>query len=236
VQIRNSVVFVTGANRGLGTQLVKQLQARGAKTIYAASRSGKSELEGVVDVKLDITNPYQVRAALSRATDVNVLINNAGVNQMSPLINPIDDTHAQLEMEVNYFGTLRMCRAFAPVIATNGGGTIVNVASIAGRVNVPIMGSLSASKAAVVSMTQGIRAQLARQNITVITVMPGVIDTDMARFVPPPKADPALVAQKIVDAIETDCEDVYPDVMAEMMAQGLSADPKAIEKQVAALQ
>ena len=234
MQIKNSVAFVTGANRGLGAQIVKALQDHGARKIYAASRNGKSELQGVLSVALDITNPDQVRMVADSVPDVTLLINNAGVNQMAKLISPNNDFDAQVEMDVNYFGTLRMCRTFAPIIAANGGGTIVNIASIAGRVNIPIMGSLSASKAAVVSLTQGIRAELDRQKINAILVMPGVIDTEMSRFVPPPKADPALVAQRIVEAIEAGSEELYPDDMAQFMAHGLSADPKAVEKQVAA--
>ncbi len=235
MNIEHAVALITGTNRGLGQELVKALQAKGAKKIYAASRSGKSGLSGVIDIQLDVTKPDEIAHAAGIAKDVNLLINNAGVNFNSPLLNPADETYARAEMEVNYFGTLSICRAFAPILANNDGGTIVNIASIAGRVNIPVIGSLAASKAALISLTQGIRGQLAQQRTTVIAVMPGAIDTDMARFVPPPKAAPADVAQAIIEAIESGTEDVYPDDMAKYISHGLSANPKDVEKSMAAM-
>jgi len=232
MNLEHAIVFVTGANRGLGSALVKALQAAGVEKIYAASRSGKSGLAGVVDVKLDITNAAQVTAAAEQAHDTTLLINNAGVNHNAPLLNPPDDSSAQIEMEVNYFGTLRMCRAFAPIIVGNGGGTIVNIASLLGRISVAPVGSVAASKAALIHLSQAIRGQLADNKVNVLNVMPSAMDTDMARYYPFAKADPAQVAGAIVDAIQQDAEDLYPDAIAQAVAVELSKDPKYVEKNI----
>jgi NAD(P)-dependent dehydrogenase (short-subunit alcohol dehydrogenase family) len=234
MQLKDTVAFVTGTNRGLGLQLITLLKQNGVTKIYAASRQGNTEVEGVVNVKLDITNPEEIRAAVALATDTTLLINNAGINLYAGLMKSPDLDHAKMEMNTNYFGTLAMCRAFAPVLSANGGGTIVNISSIIGKVSIPMSGSLCASKAALISLTQGIRAELAAQNTRVILVMPGAIDTDMSRFIPPPKANPADVAHEIIKAIQTGEEEVYPDPMAQGIAQGLIADPKAVERQFAA--
>jgi short-subunit dehydrogenase len=165
---------------------------------------------------------------------VTLLINNAGINRSCALLAAPDLQAARAEMETNYFGTLAMCRAFAPVLKANGGGAIVNMLSILGRVNLPLMGSLCASKAAGLSLTQGVRAELAKQGTTVIAVMPGAVDTDMSRDFPPPKMPPREVADAALAALERGHEDVYPGDMAQGVSQGLAADPKAVEKQFAA--
>src|SRR5258708_6463192 len=138
MQITGSTIFVTGANRGLGRALINALNARGAGKIYASSRAGQP-IPGTVSVKLDITNPDQVAAAAKLAADTTILINNAGINFNEPLLNAPSDDHAKLEMDTNYFGTLAMCRAFASILGTNGGGAIVNIASVGGRVSFPVV-------------------------------------------------------------------------------------------------
>lgn len=135
-------------------------------------------------------------------------------------------------MRVNYLGTLAVVRAFAPVLRANGGGAIVNLLSILGRVNMPAVGSYSASKAAAYSLTQGIRAELAAQGTLVIGVMPGFVDTDMAARVTQPKITPGEVAGAILEALRTGIEDVYPGPAAEIAA-GLLRNPKAVERSLA---
>jgi NAD(P)-dependent dehydrogenase (short-subunit alcohol dehydrogenase family) len=137
-------------------------------------------------------------------------------------------------MQVNYFGTLSMCRAFAPVLARNGGGAVVNVLSILSRVSTPRLASYAASKAAGFSLTQSVRAELAAQRTLVVGVMPAFVDTEMARKAPGPKMDPRELASAIVDAVEGEVEDVYPGEAARV-AIGLQRDPKAVERQFAAL-
>jgi len=240
MELKGSVALVTGANRGIGEQFVKALVKAGVDKVYATARdpnllsplveSGAGKVEAM---KLDITVQAEIKAAADKCKDVNLLINNAGVNFNTPLLNPPNEDNARVEMEVNYFGTLALCRAFAPILGANGGGTIVNMLSILGRVNLPLMGTLCASKAASLSLTQGVRAQLAGQDTTVIGVMPGAVDTDMSKDFPPPKMDPTDVAKEVMEAIEAGTEDVYPGDMAKSVAQGLAADPKSVEKEFA---
>jgi NAD(P)-dependent dehydrogenase (short-subunit alcohol dehydrogenase family) len=241
MKIAGSIALVTGANRGIGRTYVAALLAGGARKIYATSRRvdavadlAKANPGRIETLALDITDAAAVAASAARCRDVTLLINNAGINRSSALLAAPDPQAARAEMETNYFGTLAMCRAFAPVLKANGGGAIVNMLSILGRVNLPLMGSLCASKAAELSLTQGVRAELARQGTAVIAVMPGAVDTDMSRDFPPPKMPPREVADAALKALEQGHEDVYPGDMAQGVSQGLAADPKAVEKQFAA--
>ncbi len=187
----------------------------------------------VVPWALDITDHAAVAAAAKSCADVTLLINNAGVNFNTPLVGAGSLDNARTEIETNYFGTLAMCRAFAPVLKANGGGMIVNMASIVGRVNLPLMGSLSASKAAVISLTQGVRAELAAHGTRVMAVMPGAVDTDMTKDFPPPKMSPVDVVSAVLAAVRDEAEEIYPGDMAAMVAGMLSSDPKGMEKEFA---
>ena len=237
MDVSNATVLVTGANRGIGRCIVDCLLAVGAPRIHAAARDPAKlgERAGnprIVPLALDVTRPEQVARAVERCADVTLLINNAGVNRNRPLIGePEALANARAEIEVNYLGTLAMCRAFAPVLEANGGGTIVNVLSAIARVNLPALGSYAASKAAAYSMTQGVRAELAGQGTRVIGVLPGAVDTDMT---PGGDARPEDVAAAVVEAIAGDVEDLYPDAMARGIAEGLAKDAKAVERELAA--
>ena len=238
--ISGCTALVTGANRGIGREFVEALLKRGAKKVYACSRNVENleELitanpDRVQGIQLDVTEIDQILAAAEQAADVNLLVNNAGINRLQAFIAGDDLTAAREEMNTNYFGTMAMCRAFAPVLGQNGGGAIVNMLSILARVNLPMMGSLCASKAAGLSLTQGVRAELAGQGTTVLAVMPGAVDTDMSRDFPPPKLPPAEVAEQTLDALEAGEEELYPGDMATGVSQGLNADAKAVEKEFA---
>jgi len=239
MKISGSVVLVSGTNRGIGRAYVEALVARGAKKIYATARKPEALAAlakahpGVEIFALDVTDPKSVAAAATRARDVTILINNAGINHNIGLLTAPDLSAARAEMEANYFGTLSMCRAFAPVLKANGGGAIANMLSILGRVNLPFMGSYSASKAALFSLTQGVRAELAKQGTLVVGVMPGAVDTEMTRILPPPKMEAVDVVRAALDAVEQGTEDAYPGEMASGVAQGLASDAKAVEKQFA---
>ena len=242
MKIENSIALVTGANRGIGRALVTELVNKGARKVYAGVRDidallsrdpdflenfkGKVEL-----VSLDITKKNQVDFAVEKAYDAQLLINNAGIANYSGFIAADDLASARQEMEVNYFATLSMIRAFAPVLKINGGGTIVNILSVASLVNFPVLGSYSASKAALFSLTQGVRAELAGQGTTVIGVFPGPIDTDLAKDFDMEKGSPEEIAQGTLDAIENGREDVFIDQMAVEFQQGLLSDPKSVERQ-----
>ena len=240
MKIAGQTAFVSGTSRGIGRVFVQQLLAAGAKKVYAAARDTAKIADlvsagggKVVAVRLDTTDDAAIVAAAKAAGDVTLLINNAGVNFNTPLIGIGSLNNAKAEIATNYFGTLNMCRAFAPILKANRGGTIVNMLSILARVNLPVMGSLCASKAAELSMTQGVRAELAAQGTTVIAVMPGAVDTDMTRDLPPPKAAPLDIVQEILAGIEAGTEEIYPGEMAKGVSGGLGADPKGVEKEFA---
>ena len=241
MQIENAVVLVTGANGGIGAEFVTALHQAGAARIYACARKleSLSELvatdpERIVPIVLDITNQSSIQAAVAQCQDVNLLINNAGVllNYQGFIAAPSLD-QARTEMEINYFGTLGMCRAFASILKANGGGAIINILSILARSPIPMTGSYSASKAAELSMTQTVRAELAAQGTQVIAVMPGTVDTKMSKNDPPPKVSPAEVAKASLQAVIDGNEEVYPGEQATQMAAQLASNPKAVEKQLA---
>jgi NAD(P)-dependent dehydrogenase (short-subunit alcohol dehydrogenase family) len=242
MQIENAVALVTGANGGIGQNFVEALQKAGASRIYAGARNPKSldaiaaiDPQRIIPISLDIIDEQSVIAAAAKCTDVNLLINNAGIGLLKGFISATDLASARAEMEVNYFGTLNMCRAFAPVLQANGGGAIVNMLSILAKVNLPMNASYCASKAAALLMTQGVRAELASQGTLVIGVMPGTVDTEASRHFPPPKVAPEFVAQTALQAVIDEVEDVYPGEQAQQMAAQLLQDPKALEKAMAGM-
>jgi len=236
--IKNSIIFVTGANRGIGRALVEELINKGAAKVYAAARNKDTIIPlmnnapgKIVPVELDVTNEQQIEAAARKATDVNILINNAGRADFTAAIGASDITSARVEMEVNYFGLLNMTRAFAPVLKDNFGSVLVNISSIAGLVGIPLLGTYSATKAAVHSITQSIRGELASQNILVAGVYPGPIDTDLAKNFDAEKETPAHAARYILNAIERGDEDIFPDKVSQQMDKDLQANAKAVEKE-----
>ena len=237
-RIVGQTALVTGANRGLGRAFVEALIDAGAAKVYAAARNTETladlvaQSDGrVIPVALDITKRDVIETAATTYRDVAVLINNAGTAAFEGIIDAASSDPARVEMETNYFGTFNMIRAFAPVLAANGGGTIVNLGSIASFVNFPALGSYSASKAAVHSLTQGVRAELAAQGTFVAGVYPGPVDTDMATGIPMDKTPPSAVARTILQGVEGGEEDIYPDPVSSEMRAGLLGDPKAVERQ-----
>ena len=242
MNIRNQVVFLTGAAGGIGREYIKALAARGAARIYAAdlAASGagleqKFPSAPLVALDLDITHEDAVARAAAECPETTLLINNAGVNLRSAFIAADSMDAARREMDTNYFGTLAMCRAFAPVLRANGGGAIINMASILGKIANPALGSYCASKAALLRLTEAIRAELAGQRTHVMAVMPWAVDTPMSGPFPGSKSSPAEVACAVLDALEKDEEDVTIHEMSEDINRRLASDPKALEKTFAAL-
>jgi NAD(P)-dependent dehydrogenase (short-subunit alcohol dehydrogenase family) len=214
VEITGARVLVTGANRGLGKAFVQELLDRGAAVVYAGARNpGTVEVtdDRVIPIRLDVTSPGDVRAAAERCGDVAVVINNAGAMLRSPLLASPDLSAARGEMEVNYFGTLAMCRAFAPVLAHNGGGALVNVLSVASWLASPFNGSYCASKSAEWALTNAIRTELRAVGTLVVAVHAGWIDTDMAANVSDAKISAGDVAAQTLAAIQRGTEEVLTD-------------------------
>ncbi len=232
MQIENSVALVTGANRGLGLAIAEALAEAGAR-VYGASRSGAPIGRGeIVPLKLDVTDAASVERAAAAASDVTLLVNNAGVLAGGGATTAPSLDGARLEFETNFFGSLSMARAFAPVIAENGGGAIVNVGSILSHAPISLAGTYSASKAAVLSMTQSLRAELAPKGIRVLSLLPAFVDTDMAAGIDQAKMHPADVAASLLEGLRSTAEDVYPGPAAQFAASfrdGL----KAFERQLA---
>jgi short-subunit dehydrogenase len=240
MEINNAVALVTGANGGIGSHFVEQLLQLNVAKIYVCARtvSKLSDLvaldpQRIIPIELDVTHSQSVAAAATRCTDVTLLINNAGTSLNQGIISATDLETARSEMEVNYFGMAAMCRAFAPILKQQGGGAIVNILSLLGKVNLPFSGSYSASKAAAISMTQSVRAELSAQNTLVVGVMPGTVDTALAKAWPDPKVAPAEVVRAALQAVIANEEDVYPGEQASQVSAQLLADPKGVEKYMA---
>ncbi|MEW6437737.1 MAG: SDR family oxidoreductase [Pseudomonadota bacterium] len=226
MNIEGSVALVTGANRGLGKVLVEQLKARGAKKIYAGARDpGKIHVAGVEPVKLDVTSAADVAAAAKALGDVNLVINNAGIAPFSSLAADPSLEIARSVMETNYFGTLRVANAFAPILAKNGGGALVNMLSVLSWITYPSLAAYCASKSAAWALTNGLRHELKEQGTLVIGVHAGLIDTDMASGVEAPKVSPEQVAAAILDAVASGREEVLSDDPSRHIKAALSAEP-----------
>lgn len=220
-----TTALVTGANRGLGHHFAAELLARGA-TVYAAAREPASiDLPGARTLALDVTDPDAVAAAAELAGDVDLLVNNAGISTGSPLLGDLDGVRA--EMDVNFWGTLSMVRAFAPVLAANGGGTIVNVASALSWFAAPGAGAYAVSKAANWNMSNALRLELAAQRTQVTSVHLGLANTDMARAIDGPKTDPAQVVRAVLDATAQGEIEVVVDAWSAMVKASLAEDPRA---------
>jgi len=241
VSIKDKIVLVSGSNRGIGKSFAIQALEMGAKKVYAAARD-KSKLaelvekysDKIVPLTLDVTSQNQVTAAAAAAGDVEVLINNSGMGGGGPMVGNPNPEGQRMEMEVNYFGIIKMCDAFAPILGANGGGAIVNILSVAGLSSFAFAPGYSASKAAGRSLTQALRVELGKQGTLVSGVFPGPVDTDMAKNVPMDKVSPNSVAVHVYEEIAKGSEDIYPDPFAVQFAAGVQADFKAVEKANAA--
>ncbi|WP_028645552.1 SDR family oxidoreductase [Nocardioides sp. URHA0020] len=232
MDIKDAVVLVTGANRGIGAEFVEQLKKRGAGKIYAAARDVTTlEAEGIHPLELDITDAGQVAAAAAAAGDVHVLINNAGISTGTSLVSG-DEATIRREMDTNFYGPLLMTRAFAPILGSNGGGAILNVVSALSWFTAPGVGAYAASKAAAWMLTDSTRLELAAQGTHVVGVHMGLVDTDMARGMEAPKIAPADLAGAGLDAIESGVEEVLADDWARFIKSGLVLSPQERYEQI----
>ncbi|HSI49596.1 MAG TPA: SDR family oxidoreductase [Ideonella sp.] len=225
MKIDNTIALVTGANRGIGLAFTRALLARGARKVYAAARDPASvpALPGVVPLQLDVTQPDQVAAAVALAGDVNLLINNAGVGQFGGFLAADSEEVTRQMLEVNFFGVLRMSKAFAPVLAANGGGALLNVLSIVAWINGGELAGYAASKSAAWSLTNALRHELAAQRTQVLGLHMAFVDTDLVRAVDGPKTSPELIVARALDGLEAGLDEVLADERTQLTKLGLVA-------------
>ncbi len=226
VNIKGSTVVVTGGQRGLGKAIVDELLRRGAAKVYATARSPKpSEDPRVVSVALDVTNPDSVAALAVTATDADIVINNAGIIGAHSLLSS-DIEEVRAVFETNYFGALRVAQAFAPILADNGGGALVDIASILSWV--AGFGGYGDSKAALWSATNSLRIELEKQGTLVTGVHLSFTETDMTSAFDVPKNDPRQVARQIADGIERGDVEVLADDDTRYMKGALCGPVEAL--------
>ena len=232
MNIAKKSILITGANRGIGQALVHEALRRGAARVYLGTRSVlKNADEHLTPLTLDVTNPSQIQHAVEQIDTLDVLINNAGVAIYDDLSNPdVIEKH----LTVNLFGMLKVTQAFLPLLR-HSKGAIINNLSVLALAPFPMIPSYCISKAAASSLTQSLRATLARQGVAVHSVFLGPIDTDMNRGLDIPKASPESAAQGIFDGLEKGEEDIFPDPMSQLMGDGWRTGvAKAFERQNAA--
>jgi len=228
MQLKNAVVFITGANRGLGRAFAQAALAAGADKVYAAARDPASvDIPGVVPVALDVTNPAQVAAVAAQYRDVTLVVNNAGISlRATTTADDALDVTRRL-MDTNFFGVWALSQAFAPVLKANGGGAVLNVLSVLSWVTVPGLVAYSASKAAAWALSNGLRVELREQGTQVTSLHVGYMDTDMAKGLDTPKASPDEVARYTLAQLEAGAFEVLADDLSRQVKASLSSGTPA---------
>jgi NAD(P)-dependent dehydrogenase (short-subunit alcohol dehydrogenase family) len=229
----NQTALVTGANRGLGQEFVRQLLERGAAKVYATARDASKIDTGdprVVALELDVTDADSVRRAAAAASDTTVLINNAGILTGGALLDD-DQSELRREFETNFFGPLQVAAALADRIVENGGGAILNVHSALSWIS--FGGTYEPTKAALWSATNGLRLNLAPKGVHVVGLHVGYVDTDLVADVDAPKSSPADVVRAALDGIEAGDFEVLADEVSRQVKAGLSAPIEAMYPQLA---
>ena len=236
-------MLVTGASRGLGRTLAFAFAKAGAQEVFAGTRKAEDAAAlkqdattigaRIMPIQLDVTNDDDIAAAAGLGP-IDILINNAGIAGYG---NPLtmDLAAAVEEMNVNFFGALRMSRALAPQMIDRGGGMIVNVATAFAKTNLPIVGTYCASKAALLSLGQALRAYLKDNGVHVMTVMPTTFDSDMSKGADVPKMTKEFVAGEILRHVREESIDPPIGEEAEQVLEGLRTDPIALEKMLSAI-
>ncbi|OOG43059.1 SDR family oxidoreductase [Polaromonas sp. A23] len=224
MKIENSVVLVTGANRGIGLAFARDLLARGARKVYAAARDPSTiTLPGVQALRLDVNKPEDVEAAAALAPDVTLVINNAGIAQPGGFLAADSEEIARRIFETNFFAVLRMSKAFAPVLKANDGGALLNVLSVASWMNGGELAAYSASKSAAWSLTNALRSELAAQKTQVLGLHMAYVDTDLTRGFDVPKSSPEEIVRRALDGLEAGVDEVLADEITLQIKQGMTA-------------
>lgn len=238
--LKDAVALVSGANGGIGSEIARALLRAGAAKVYCGARQldNLRTLTSVAPdrlepIQLDVTDPASVAKAAASCHDVTLLINNAGWNSNEGVFSANALDNARREMETNYLGTLAVSRAFQPVLAKNGGGGLVNLITVVAHVNLPVMSTYAASKAALLSLTQGLRAELRQQGTHVMGVLPGAVDTPMTPGFEGMKMRPVQVAEALIQGLHARMEEIYPGAMASGVLCGFAYDAKGVEDEFA---
>ncbi len=224
MKIENSVVLITGANRGIGLAFAQALLARGARKVYAGARNPATVTQsGVTALQLDVTNPDDIAAAVKNAPDVTLVINNAGIAQVGGFLAHDSEAVTRRIFETNVFGMLNMSKAFAPVLKAHGGGALLNVLSVASWVNDGALAAYSASKSAAWSLTNALRHELASQHTQVLGLHMAYVDTDLTRGFDVPKTSPEDIVQRALEGLEAGADEVLADALTQQVHQALTA-------------
>jgi NAD(P)-dependent dehydrogenase (short-subunit alcohol dehydrogenase family) len=235
MKIQDCVALVTGSNRGLGLAYCEGLLRAGAAKIYAAARDpAKIGIRDsrIIPIALDVTSVENVISVAHRCQDVSLLINNAGVLRNSPMLALTAEAAARQEMEIHYFGVLSMVQQFAPVLAKNGGGAILNVLSVGSWFASPPIATYCASKAAEEVLTDAIRVQLQSQRTQVAGVYAGYIDTDMSAQITQPKTSPGQVVERSLAGLESGQDRIFADASAVYVDEKIRTDRAAFDADV----
>ena len=240
INTEGKIALVSGANRGIGKEITIALLEKGAAKVYAGARdinslSSLKETYGdrLVPLALDVTKEESIAKAAEQVKDLDILVNNAGVFSLGPVLGSTAVSSLQQNLDVNVWGVIKLSNALLEPLNKSTSSAIVNISSVAGLGNMPMCATYSVSKAAVHSITQGMRAELAQQNTLVMGVYPGPIATDMAAAIEMEKETPQNVAKAIINGLENGNEDVYPDPMSSEIASFYASNPKGVEQQFA---
>jgi NAD(P)-dependent dehydrogenase (short-subunit alcohol dehydrogenase family) len=224
MKIDNAVALVTGANRGIGLAFANELLARGARKVYAAARDPATITQrGVHALRLDVNKPEDVAAAAALAPDVTLVINNAGIAQPGGFLAADSEDVARRIFETNFFGMLRISKAFAPILARHGGGSLLNVLSVASWISGGGLAAYSASKSAAWSLTNALRAELAAQKTQVTALHMAYVDTDLTRGFEVPKSSPVAIVQRALDGLASGLDEVLADDLTVQVKHGMTA-------------
>ena len=236
----NKVALVSGANRGIGKAITVELLESGASKVYAGARNIASldtlvaqYGDRIVPVELDVTKQGTIDALAEKVDGVDILVNNAGVFSIGKIFSDTAKSSLKENLDVNVWGVVNLTRAFEKDLQKESETAVINISSLAGLANMPMASTYSISKAAVHSLTQGMRAELADKNALVVGVYPGPIDTDMAAGLEMEKDSPENVAKDIVNALREGNEDVFPDIMSKQAGEFYASNPKGVEQQFA---
>lgn len=232
MNVQGKTILVTGANRGIGAELVHALIWNGAGKIYAGTR----ELGNLPDfgddrvsfIKLDITKAEDVAAAVEQIGAIDILVNNAGAMFSNNAVTATQEELAS-DMDVNYFGTMRVMQAFIPAMEKNGGGVVANVLSVLALAPMSFTAGYAASKAAMHSATQAARGLIKTKNIKVVGIYPGPVDTRLSSVLQTEKTPANIAAEEIVKGLINDLEDIYPDPVSQQVSGLWGSNPKGLE-------